>query len=375
MNIIIKEVVSKKDLKDFINSQWIFYKNDKNFVPPLKQERMELLDNNKNPFFEHSEIKSFIAYNNNQIVGRISAIINHNHNKTHNDKIGFFGFFECIDNQNVANTLFESAENWLKNKGINCVRGPMNPSINDEFSFLLEGFDSPPVVLMSYNPEYYLKLTENAGYKKVKDLYAYHLSYKDYLTQKLIKAQEIIRKRYNIKVRHFNFKNKMQFNKDIESLKQIYNEAWEENWGHVKLTDNEFNHLVKSLKQIADEKLVLIAECNGELAGAVLAVPDVNQVLINNKKGSLLGAIWYLLTGKNKINRMRIIILGVLPKFRRTGLDAVLYYDLAERAKKRGIKEAEASWILEDNEMMNKGLNQTLNGKLYKKYRVYEKEI
>lgn len=375
MDINIKKVESNKQLKEFINCQWNFYTEDKNFVPPLKSERKELLSKDVNPFFEHSDIANFLAYEGENIVGRISAIINDNHNKTHNDKVGFFGFFECINNQKVANALFYEAEKWLKNKGMDAVRGPANPSINDEMGLLIEGYDSPPVVLMTYNPEYYLELIENAGYNKVKDLYAYLLHYENFMTEKLERLQNIVRTRNNITIREVNFKNKEQFNKDVQTLHYIYNQAWEKNWGAVKMTKNEFDYLAKGLKQIATPELAFILEIKGEPAGFVLGLPDINQALIKNKKGSLVGAAWYLLTGKKKINMIRIIVLGVLEEYRKTGADAVMYYEIGERTKRVGADRAEASWILEDNTMMNAALTQTVNGKVYKKYRVFEKAI
>jgi len=375
MDVVIKPVENKSDKMKFILSQWNFYKNDKNWVPPIIADRLKLLDTGKNPFYKHSLIQLFLAEKGNEVVGRIAAIINYNHNKTHNDKVGFFGFFECINDQDIANKLFDAALEWLKARGMEAMRGPENPSQNDEVGLLIEGFDSPPVILMTYNPPYYIDLIENYGLKKVKTLYAYKLEMKDYLTDKLIRLQEVIRERYNVTVRNVNFKNKEQFNKDVETLKQIYNSAWEPNWGFVKMTDEEFDFLAADLKSIAEPEFTFIVEVKGKPAGFALGLPDINQCLIHNKKGSLIGAIWHLLTKKKKINLLRIIVLGVLEEFQGIGVDGVMYYEFAERGKKLGITAGEASWILEDNEMMNRALTVTMNGKIYKKYALYEKEI
>lgn len=368
-------VKTQSDLKRFIKSQFNFYKNDENFVPPLMMDRLKLLNKDKNPFFKHSKMELLMIEDNGKITGRIAAIINDNHNKTHNDKVGFFGFFECENNQETANILFDEASKYLKSNGMTEMRGPVNPSMNDESGLLIDGFDSPPVVLMTYNPKYYIDLIEGYGLSKIKDLYAYHLINEEYVSEKLERMQSIVRKRNSLTIRSMNFSNKKQFKQDVETLKYIYNNAWEPNWGFVKMTDEEFDFLANDLKTIADPDYALIAEINGKPAGFALALPDINQCLIHNKNGSLLPGIWHLLTKKKKINLLRIIVLGILPQYQRTGADAVLYWELGTRGKPKGIEYGEASWILEDNEMMNKGLTTTMLGKVYKTYRIYQKEI
>lgn len=375
MDFKIKPIGTKKEKMRFIKSQWNFYKNDPNWVPPIIADRVKLLDTVKNPFYNHSIIQLFIAESGGEIVGRIAAIINSNHNTTHNDKVGFFGFFECINNQDVADALFAAAGHWLKDRGMDIMRGPENPSQNDEVALLVDGFDSPPVLLMSYNPKYYIDLIDNAGFKKAKDLYAYNLKMEDYRSEKLIRMQDIIRKRYNVKIRNMNFKNKEQFKKDVNTLKEIYNDAWEPNWGFVKMTDEEFDFLAADLKPVADPLYAFVAEINGKPAGFALGLPDINQVLIHNKNGSLLGAVWHLFTKKKKITWLRILVLGVLKEYQKTGIDSVMYYEFFQRGSKMGITNGEASWILEDNEMMNKAATKTMNGELYKTYRIYEKGL
>lgn len=376
MKHTIAKVESKSDLNKFIKSQWNFYKNDKNWVPPLIIDRQKLLDKNKNPFYQHSSMELFLAIDENQnVVGRIAAIVNDNHNNTHNDKLGFFGFFECIDNQEVANSLFAQVTTYLKSKGMNEMRGPVNPSMNDETGLLVDGFDSPAVLLMTYNPKYYITLVEKAGFTKAKDLYAYHLVNKDYVSDKMKRMQQIIRDRYKVTIREVNFKNKTQFKKDVTMLKEIYNKAWQPNWGFVKMTDAEFDFLAEDLKQIADPTYTFIAEIDGKPAGFAIGLPDINQQLIKNKKGGLLGAIWHTMIMKKQIDLLRIIVLGVLPEYQKTGVDAVMYWEMGNRGIPKGIKYGEASWILEDNEMMNKGLTTTMLGKVYKTYRLYDKKI
>lgn len=375
MNIKIEKVINKKGKLEFVKSQWNFYKNDPNFAPPVIVDRMKLLNTDTNPFYQHSKIQLFLAYRENVIVGRIAAITNDNHNETHHDKVGFFGFFECENNHETAKLLYNTAEEWLKEQGMEYCRGPVNPSMNDENAFLIEGFDSPAMVLMPYNPKYYLDLTENAGYSKAKDLFAYKLIAKDYVSEKLKRIQNMVINRYGIRLRYVDFGNKDQFLTDINTLKEIYNAAWEPNWGFVKMTDAEFDFLANDFKQFAIPELAIIVEVQGKPAGFALALPNLNEVLINNKNGSLLGAAWHLLTKKRNINWIRIIVLGVLPEFQNKGVDAVMYYNLGQICLKHNFEYAEASWILEDNEMMNRAFQGVVKGELYKKYRIYEKKL
>lgn len=375
MKIDIKEVRTDKEKNDFIKSQWLFYKNDPNFVPPLKLDRKKLLNTDKNPFYKHSKIKLFLAYNEGKIVGRIAGIINDLHNKTHNDNIGFFGFFESIDDINVSSKLFYAVEKWLKENNMDTIRGPVNPSMNDEVATLVDGFESPPVLLMTYNPKYYPNLIENYGFKKAKDLYAYKLVNKEYVSEKLGRMQNIVRDRYDITVRTVDFKNKSNFKRDVKILKDIYNKAWEPNWGFVKMTDEEFDYLANDFKSIADPLYALIVEVKGKPAGFALGIPDINQTLIHNKSGNLIPGIWHLLTKRKKINWLRILVLGVLPEYQRFGVDSVMYWEMGNRGLTKGIDFGEASWILEDNEMMKRGLTTIMQGKHYKTYRIYQKEL
>ncbi|MFP4368614.1 MAG: hypothetical protein ACLFR2_03455 [Candidatus Kapaibacterium sp.] len=375
MEIQVIPQKGKNGTIEFVKAQWKFYEGDPNFVPPVVADRMKLFDKKKNPFYQHADRELFIAKRDGEIVGRIAAITNENHNKTHNDNMGFFGFYECIDDQTVSDALFDASAEWLKQRGKDAMRGPIDPSLNDECGLLIKGFDDPPRVLMKYNPPFYDRLIKGSGFEKAKDLYAYHLRQQDYMNEKLIRLQGIIRKRHNIEVRNVEFKNREQFRKDVQTLKDIYNKAWVPNWGFVKMTDAEFDFLAADLKQFAEPSLAFIVSVNGKPAGFALGLPDINRVLIHNKKGSLLGALWHLLTKRKQIDWMRIIVLGVVPEYQKTGVDAVMYYEFGERAANIGIYNCEASWVLEDNEMMNKGLTVTLKGERYKEYRIYEKKI
>lgn len=353
---------------------WPIYDGDPNWVPPIIADRKKLLDKAKNPFYTHSEMEMFLAERDGNVVGRIAAIVNRNHNITHNDQVGFFGFFESIDDQETANALFEAAEQWLREKGMDRMRGPVNPSLNDEAGLLVEGFDDPPQILMTYNPKYYSRLIESFGLTKIKDLYAYRLR-PDFRNEKLQRVQRAVREREHITIRNVNFRDKKGFREAIRIIKTIYNQAWEPNWGFVKMTDEEFDFIANDLKQVADQHLVLIAESHGEPIGFALGLPDINQAMIRNRRGTLIGAIYSLLFHRKLINRGRILILGVIPRFQRLGVDAVLYYEIGNRMiTDRKYVEGEASWVVEDNTMMNRAARM-MNGEIYKRYRLYEKTI
>lgn len=364
-----------KDTLPFIKSQWLFYKNDPFWVPPLIMDRQKLLNQGKNPLYKHTQIQLFLAERDGTVVGRIAAIKNGNHLATHNDDVGFFGFFECVNDQEVANALFRAAEEWLRKHGVQHSRGPVNPSLNDEAGLLVQGFDGPPIVLMTYNPPYYAQLIERAGYAKAKDLYAYWLRPDTYRSPKMERLIEAIKERNGITFRSIDFKNKAQFAKDVELIKEMYNTAWQPNWGFVKMTDEEFTFLAADLKQIADPRFVFFVEVKGQPAGFILGLPDINQALIHNKRGGIIGGVWNLLTRKKQVNQLRIIVMGVLPQYQRTGADTALYHEIGRRAFSWGLKGAEASWILEDNEMMNKGLSHTMQAEHYRTYRLYQKQL
>ncbi len=370
-NFTIRQVLSKADTKKFIDFIYKLYRDDPNWVPPLRMDREKLIDKKKNPFYAHSSMELFLAERNGEVIGRIGAIINDNHNKEHNDKVGFFGFFECVNEQDVANALFDEAKKYLQSKGMNAMRGPANPSVNDEYGLLIDGFDSPPVVLMTYNPKYYTALIENYGLKKEKDLYAYILDQNTVYTDKFNRAHEIVKQRSSLTFRPINMKD---FDNEVKRIKEVYNAAWQYNWGAVAMTDAEFDALAADMKMIFEPELVLIAESKGKIIGFGLSLPDINVRLKSNRNGGLIGGLLRLLVFKKKIDLVRIIVLGVIPEYQKSGAAGALFYETAVRAKKLGYQFGEASWILEDNLMMNRAA-ETMQGKRYKTYRIYQKEI
>ncbi len=369
-NFAIYRVKSKKDLNQFIHLPWQIYRTAHYWVPPLKKDVKFKLDRTKHPFFEHAEMELFMAYQDTKPIGRIAAIIDHRHNEYHNEHTGFFGMFECIQDYDVAKSLFSAAEIWCKDKGMNRLRGPMNLSMNDECAFLLEGFNSEPVLMMPYNPEYYLEFCERCGFVKAKDLYAY-LKSEVGVNQRIGKIAERVKKKENVVVRPINMK---KFDQEVALIKELYNAAWEINWGFVPMTEAEMDLMAKELKPIAEPELVLFAEVNGEPVGVSVTLPDFNQVLkrLNGKLGPI--GILKFLYYKKKITGLRALVFGLKKEYRRTGINTVLYYETEKAGARLGYKWCEMSWNLEDNDLINR-FDEAVGGKLYKKYRFYEKEI
>ena len=369
--ISIVEVESAARLNDFIDLPNRLYGNDPNYVTPLKSERLEFFDRDKNPFYRAAKTKLFLVERDGEIVGRIATCINFAHNEYHEEQTGFFGFFDCVDDVEVASSLLKTAMIQLKRENMERMRGPMNFSSNHECGFLVEGFDSPPVVMMTYNPPYLPRLAEKFGLKKVMDLLAYKLTQDDPIPERVQKIVEKLRKRAGVTVRNLNMRD---FENEVQRIREIYNEAWEHNWGFVPMSEDEFNHLSKGLKQIVEPELIFIAEHEGRPVGFLMAVPDVNQALIH-LKGKLMPVglfklLWHTKVS-NKIDGIRVITMGVVPEFRKRGLDSILYVDIYNRGIERGYKWAELSWILETNELMRSAIEQ-MGADLYKRYRIVE---
>ncbi len=367
--IKITTVKNKSDLRRFINFQWEIYKNDPYWVPPLIMERKKLLSKTKNPFFKQAEAEYFLAERDGKLVGRIAAIKNDVHLEHHKDNNGFFGFFECINDQQVANALFNAAKNWLQDKGLKGMLGPANPSSNDEWGMLYEGFDDSPRLMMTYNPKYYIDLCENYGMAKAKDLYAYKLeNHKVTSSEKLKRVQQLARERYKLNISQLDMKN---FKAELEKVKYVYNKAWAPNWGFIPMYDEQIDAMAEDMKPLIEPSLVLFGEIEGKLVGFALVVLDYNEIF-KNMNGRLLPFNFIkLFTQKKKIKWARIITLGIIPEFQKKGLDSVFYWEIVQRAQKLGIILGEASWILEDNDMMNRGAN-VMGGDKYKTYRIWK---
>jgi len=369
--LAIVKVKSKKDLRKFIHFPWRIYKDDPNWVPPLIYDLKERLNREKNPFFEHAEMDLFLAYKNDKITGRIAAIVDENHNQFHEEKIVFFGLYESLNDLDTAKSLLDKVAEWGRERGMDTLRGPVNLSMNDECAFLIQGFDSPPVIMMPYNPPYYLELMENCRLRKAKDLFAFYMTKDHQTAEKIQQIVEKIRRETNITLRTLERKTA---DKEAEKIKFIYNHAWEKNWGFVPWTEKEMRYMVEKLKMIADYSLVILAEDRGKPVGFIFGLPNLNEVF-KKMNGRLLplGILKFFLYRK-KIKGMRGIVFGVLNEYRGTGLSYVLYSELEKNAQTKGYEWAETSWQLEDNEAINRFIA-SIGGKVYKKYRMYEKRI
>lgn len=369
----IRQVQDKKDLTRFIDFPHELYKDDANYVPELFLAQADLLSK-KHPFFLHSEADYFLAFREDKIVGRIAAIKNNNYINYTGEQEGSFGFFDVIEDFEVATALLDQVNQWVKSKGLEKITGPLNYSTNETCGTLIDGYDSPPTIMMTYNKPYYGEFLEKYGFDKDMDLLSYKVMTKD-VPQKLLDMAPKILDRLNrkgITVRKANMK---KFNEEIDIIIKVYNEAWEKNWGFVPMTDEEFRHAAKDMKQILDRDFLLIAEHEGKPIGFSLSIPDMNVPLKQLKKGRLLPfGIFKLLYHKKNINRVRVITLGIVEGYRKLGIDAYFYTKAFEEAKNKKMLFGEASWVLESNEMMNKALV-NINGKVYKKHRLYKKAI
>ncbi|MCX5782098.1 MAG: hypothetical protein NT145_05290 [Elusimicrobia bacterium] len=364
----IRTVKTKEEFKKFIRFPWEIYKRDNNWVPPLIGD-IEFIFGKNNPFWEHSEKELYLVYDDSgKILGRIAAIIDRNYLKFQNDNIGFFGFFESVNDGNVAKMLFSEVNNWFKLRGIEKFLGPMNPSTNDEIGFLCENFSEPPKIMMPYNPTYYLELAEKAGLKKAKELYAYDMDVSNGPLERLERIASITyKKNPGLKVRKFSLDD---YENDVKRALNIYNEAWEKNWGFVPWTEKEFYTMAHRLKDLLLLDTTLIAEINDKPVGLLIAVPDYNFILkkINGKLTPLgiLKFIYY----RSRLKEMRLMIMGVIKQYRQKGIEGVLYYESLKNTQKLGYKKCEFSWVLDDN-IMTQRAAEMMGGKLYKKYRVY----
>jgi GNAT superfamily N-acetyltransferase len=330
-----------------------------------------LLSPTRNPFFDNAEAQYFLARREGKTVGRIAAIHNRAHNAFHQDRVGFFGFFESIDDQDVANALFDAAADWLRARKLDVLRGPASFSTNSEVGLLVDGFDTPPTLMMSHNPRYYVPLVHGAGFAKAKDLLVFQSTQHERLPERLVKGAALLARRYQISVRQVNL---ARFDQELLVVKDLYRQAWERNWGFVPMTEREMDHLAAQMRSIIVPELICFAERHGKPIGFAVALPDLNVALKKNPSGRLFPGILKILWAARKIDRTRILLLGTIPEWRGRGVDALLYKHIWERGVAKGFRWGEAGWILEDNVPMKNGLA-NLGFQVYKTYRMYDRPL
>jgi hypothetical protein len=370
----VTPVRTRAELRAFVNLPWRLYAGDPCWVPPLKKQVRGYLDEN-HPFYADgaAERDLFLAWRNGRVVGRVAAILNRAHNRVHGDRWGFFGFFECEDDPEAAEALFAAAAMWLRAHGCDAMVGPASPSTNYECGLLVQGFDTPPTVMMTYNPPRYAEMLDASGFAKAKDLLAYSSSVHPASLERLQKFTERTRRREpDLTTRPVNLK---AFVTEVQIIREIYNKAWEKNWGFVPVSEAEFDWLAKDLKPLVDPVLLRVAFVGAEPAGFLLALPDVNPALAV-LDGSLANPIRLLratLIGRRR-EGLRLITMGVKEEFRLRGIEGVMFYEGLQAALERGYKTCEYSWILEDNELTKRTVR-LMDAELTKIYRIYAKPL
>jgi GNAT superfamily N-acetyltransferase len=368
----IVPVTTPRELDSFVRLPFRLYKDDTKFVPPLIASEKKMLDPRRNPFYDHAEAAHFLAEKEGQLVGRISAIVNRTHNEVHRETTGFWGYFESENDLETSSALFDRAAAWLRERGMTRMLGPANPSLNDPCGLLVDGFSWSPFVLMTYNPGYYIKLVESAGFRKAMDLWAYILLHNDLVREKIDRVASSVKERKEVTLRYVDLS---RFDSELAVIQDIYNDAWEKNWGFVPMTPAELRFTADDLKAILLPELAYIAEVGGKPVGFAFALPDINLIL-KKCKGSLLpwGWFYFLRFNLRKIPTCRIVALGVKRAFQHTGIGTLFYQKFMEEGLRRGYTAGELSWVLETNDVMNRPI-QEMGGKPYKTYRLYEKAL
>lgn len=368
--VVVKPISLPGGAKAFVKSWWGIYEGEPGWSAPLMMDRMKFFDPARNPYFKHGTVQCFTAEKGGKIVGTIAATVDHEKQRT-DPGVGFIGFYEFIDDEEVARGLFEAAKAWLKEKGMTSVEGPFNFNSNHDFGLLVDGFDTPNAIANPHARPYYGPMYEKVGLTRLIDWYAYWLEAGEVPESVKKISDRLLERNPQLTLRPVNMKN---FAKEIENLQEIYNDAWEDNWGHIHLSKEEFDAIGADFKQVIDPNLCWVAEWEGETVAVSITLPDYNQVF-KKMNGSLFPfGWWYFLTAKSHINQLRVFILGVKKKYQRLPLGAPLYIKTWEEGMKRGVKGAEASLILENNTRM-RGALEKLGGKIYKTYRIYSAKL
>jgi len=368
MGIKVRKVESAADLKAFIHFPWKIYQGDKNWVPPLLFDVARHLDRQNYHYFEHARAEYFLAEKDGQPAGRITAQVDDFYYEHWHEKVGHFGFFECIDDQEVAKSLFDTAADWLRKQGREKMHGPYNFTINDECGLLVDGFDSPPMILMTHNPPYYQRLVESYGMKKAMDLLAYKTTADTTPDPAIVNFAELLKQKHEIKVRNMSWRN---FRQQMDWFVEIYNSAWEKNWGMVPVTEKELRSHEAELRLLATfwPELNFFALVDNKPIGMSITLPNFNEVLIKLNGRLLTPGLFRFLT--HKFESCRVFALGVKEEYRRFGVGAIFYVETLNAARRVGMKWGEMSWILETNQPMRRAIEK-MGGYVYKTYRIYE---
>ncbi|WP_146527634.1 N-acetyltransferase [Novipirellula artificiosorum] len=366
-------VASRRDQKEFLQVEREVNRGNPHWVPPIWSERRKIVGFKHHPFYDDADRQAFIARRGSRPVGRILAIVNHGHNRRYEEQRGFVGFFECFDDREAAAMLFDHAFDWLRQQGMTDVRGPVHPSLNYEVGLLVDGFDSPPTFLIPYNPEYYEKLYQESGFEKTQDLFSYeaHIDIIKDLDPKLKFVIDEATRRFKVNCRPLDRKH---FKKDVRTFLEIYNRSLEKTWGYVPMSEAEIAEQSAGLKHLIVPELTSIAEIDGEPVGAGFGLLDYNQI-ISKIDGRLFPFGWLrLLTGKRKIDRLRLISTNVLPKYQKWGIGLVTLSRILPDAVDFGIQVGEFSWVLESNKL-SRGTIERGGATRVKTHRLYDRSL
>jgi hypothetical protein len=389
MTLQIRQVTTAAEMKAFIQFPWTLYKDFPHWIPELPSLRRDTLDKRKHAAWEYLEGEYFLAWRDGQVVGQIAAFVNQRHNQIYDETLGCFGFFECIHDHEVAQALFQTAETFLSAKGVSAIRGPLNFSVNDTIGVLTDSFDRDPMILMPYNPPYYIELIEAAGYHKEMNLYAWRNFFSKarqtiyeadgQTEQRVVKAARRAMQRAEITVRTLNPRQKQA---DFQILRQIYATAWEKNWASLPLTDRELDNLVRDLGFLLLPDYTFFAYVKDQPAGFMLLIPNFNEVLSLVRPHPRRPEAWWLVQLlwhwkiRPKIKSLRVILFGVKEEYRSLGVDAALNLALGEQMmrEQRGFEWVEAGWVLETNENINR-LMEHFGGQMHRQHRLYRKNL
>jgi len=374
----VAAVRTARERKAFLRLPWAIYGDDPHWVPPLLSAAARQFDPARNPFFEHGEMAPFLARRRGEPVGRIAAIIDRLHNERYGEATGFWGYFESVEDPEVAGALFDAAGEHLRGRGMAAMRGPFNPNINGEIGLLTEGFDSMPFILMPYNPPYYAELVEGAGFTGHMDLFAFHVTARQVSPeQPSIKRFErlaaAIHKRHpGLTVRHIDMS---RFDEEVLIFGRLFNAARKENWGFVPATDAEIRAMADDMRAVVDPRLVVVCELGGEPVGCIMGLPNLSPVL-KKMNGRMFPFGWlHFLLGKRRVRAARVFGAGTLPEYRASGVTVLLILEFIRRSLYEGYDEGEVSWVAAGNLRSLGVIEKSVQLRRYKTYRIYEREL
>jgi hypothetical protein len=370
---VVHRVATRRQKKAFLQFPWSLYRDDPNWIPPLRLDQKEMVGYRPHPFYKNNAAQTFLAYRSGGVCGRIAAILNRDHNHRYAERRGFFGFFECVDDQQVANALFDAVREWFAEQDVHLLRGPTNPSLNYTLGLLVKGFDSPPTFMMTYNPPYYPQLVEQCGFEKTQDMYAFwgHIDMLKTIDAKVHYIADEAKRRFDVRLRNLD---RSRFEEDVRLFLDVYNRSLVGTWGFAPMSEGEIRHLSASLKYLIVPELTAAAEIQGRVVGVVLGLLDYNP-RIKSINGRLFPfGFLRLLANKRAISRVRLVSTNVVPEYQKWGIGLVLLRKLLPDVLAFGIQEAEFSWVLESNHLSYATLKRG-GAEITKTYRIYDSPI